>query len=182
MTETPPPPSAGAGLELDGISKIFGSVTALAPLQMRVAGGSLISLLGPSGCGKTTTLRIVAGFERPDKGRVRISGQDITHLPPNKRGLGMVFQNYSLFPHMNVAANIGFGLKMAGKPATEIGRLVGEALERVKLGGFGERFVHQLSGGQQQRVALARSIVTNPSVLLLDEPLGALDKNLREEM
>jgi len=182
MTETSPSGVNGAALEFDGISKRFGSVTALAPLRLAVPGGSLISLLGPSGCGKTTTLRIVAGFERPDAGRVLIGGRDITNMLPNKRGLGMVFQNYSLFPHMNVAANISFGLKMAGKPASEITRLVGEALEREKLNGFGDRFVHQLSGGQQQRVALARSIVTNPSVLLLDEPLGALDKNLREEM
>ncbi|MGL4813401.1 MAG: ABC transporter ATP-binding protein [Beijerinckiaceae bacterium] len=167
---------------LDGISKRFGAVTALAPLKLTVPGGSLIALLGPSGCGKTTTLRIVAGFERPDGGRVRVGGRDITDLPPNRRRLGMVFQNYSLFPHMNVADNIAFGLKMAGRPAAEISREVGAALERVKLAGFGERFVHQLSGGQQQRVALARSIVTNPSVLLLDEPLGALDKNLRETM
>jgi spermidine/putrescine ABC transporter ATP-binding subunit len=174
--------AAGADLELDGISKRFGSVVALAPLRLTVPGGSLIALLGPSGCGKTTTLRIVAGFERPDAGSVRVGGRDITDLAPNRRRLGMVFQNYSLFPHMNVADNIGFGLKMAGRPGAEIARDVSAALERVKLSGFGERFVHQLSGGQQQRVALARSIVTNPSVLLLDEPLGALDKNLRESM
>ena len=141
-----------------------------------------VALLGPSGCGKTTTLRIVAGFERPDQGRVRVGGRDITGLPPNKRGLGMVFQNYSLFPHMTVAENIAFGLKMARRPPSEIETRVARALETVRLSGFGDRYIHQLSGGQQQRIALARSIITNPSVLLLDEPLGALDKNLRESM
>ncbi|UZF94947.1 ABC transporter ATP-binding protein [Bosea sp. NBC_00550] len=173
---------AGAELELAGISKRFGSVVALAPLELTVPGGSLISLLGPSGCGKTTTLRIIAGFERPDTGSVRVSGREITDLPPNKRKLGMVFQNYSLFPHMSVADNIGFGLKMAGQNGAAIATRVAEALDMVRLSGYGDRFVHQLSGGQQQRVALARSIVTDPIVLLLDEPLGALDKNLRENM
>ena len=173
---------AGAELELSGISKRFGAVVALAPLTLTIPGGSLIALLGPSGCGKTTTLRIIAGFERPDTGRVLVQGRDIADLPPNKRQLGMVFQNYSLFPHMNVAENIGFGLKMAGRPGTEIAARTTKALELVRLPGFGARFAHELSGGQQQRVALARSIVTNPIVLLLDEPLGALDKNLRESM
>ena len=116
--------TTNAELELDGISKRFGAVTALAPLRLTVPGGSLIALLGPSGCGKTTTLRIVAGFERPDTGRVRVGGRDITELPPNRRGLGMVFQNYSLFPHMSVAENIGFGLKMGGRSRPEIDRLV----------------------------------------------------------
>ncbi|NRG17225.1 ABC transporter ATP-binding protein [Rhizobiales bacterium] len=175
-------PENSATLDLRGISKRFGHVVALRPTDLTIPGGGLVALLGPSGCGKTTTLRIVAGFERPDTGSVIVGGRDITNLPPNRRGLGMVFQNYSLFPHMSVAENIAFGLKMAGRPAGEIGPKVGEALEIVRLPGFGERFVHQLSGGQQQRVALARSIVTNPSVLLLDEPLGALDKNLRESM
>ena len=174
--------SAGAALELQGISKRFGSVTALKPFDLTIPGGALIALLGPSGCGKTTTLRIVAGFERPDTGRVRVGTEDITFLPANKRRLGMVFQNYSLFPHMTVAQNIGFGLKMAGKSPSEIERATREALKLVKLSGFGERYVHQLSGGQQQRIALARSVVTSPAVLLLDEPLGALDKNLRESM
>ena len=182
QVSTPLSASVGAEVALDGISKRFGSTVALKPLHLTIPGGSLIALLGPSGCGKTTTLRIIAGFERPDQGRVRVSGRDITSLPPNKRGLGMVFQNYSLFPHMTVAENIAFGLKMARRPSSEIETRVARALETVRLSGFGDRYIHQLSGGQQQRIALARSIITNPSVLLLDEPLGALDKNLRESM
>lgn len=169
-------------LRLEGVSKRFGAVTALEHADLAVEPGLLLSLLGPSGCGKTTTLRIIAGFEAPDTGRVVIGGRDIGLLPPNKRGLGMVFQNYSLFPHMTVGDNIAFGLKMARTDAREIRRRVGEMLDLVHLPGHEERFPHQLSGGQQQRVALARSLVTNPSVLLLDEPLGALDKNLRENM
>ena len=169
-------------LRLEGVSKRFGAVTALERADLVVEPGLLLSLLGPSGCGKTTTLRIIAGFEAPDTGRVVIDGRDMGLLPPNKRGLGMVFQNYSLFPHMTVGDNIAFGLKMARTDAGEIRRRVGEMLDLVHLPGHEERFPHQLSGGQQQRVALARSLVTNPSVLLLDEPLGALDKNLRENM
>jgi putative spermidine/putrescine transport system ATP-binding protein len=169
-------------LRLEGVSKSFGSVVALGRSDLTVEPGVLLSLLGPSGCGKTTTLRIIAGFEAPDSGCVLIDGEDVSLLPPNKRGLGMVFQNYSLFPHMTVGENIAFGLKMARVGAAEVKRRVGEMLELVHLSGFEERFPHQLSGGQQQRVALARSLVTNPSVLLLDEPLGALDKNLRENM
>lgn len=179
---TPAGASGGAEVALDGISKKFGSTVALQPLHLTIPGGSLVALLGPSGCGKTTTLRIVAGFERPDQGQVRVGGRDITGLAPNKRGLGMVFQNYSLFPHMTVGENIAFGLKMARHSASEIETRVTRALETVRLSGYGDRYIHQLSGGQQQRIALARSIVTNPSVLLLDEPLGALDKNLRESM
>ena len=169
-------------LRLEGVSKRFGAVTALERADLVVEPGLLLSLLGPSGCGKTTTLRIIAGFEAPDTGRVVIDGRDMGLLPPNKRGLGMVFQNYSLFPHMTVGDNIAFGLKMARTDAGETRRRVGEMLDLVHLPGHEERFPHQLSGGQQQRVALARSLVTNPSVLLLDEPLGALDKNLRENM
>lgn len=169
-------------LRLEGVSKRFGQVVALARSDLTVEPGVLLSLLGPSGCGKTTTLRIIAGFEAPDTGRVVIGGNDVGLLPPNKRGLGMVFQNYSLFPHMTVGENIAFGLKMVKTDATEIRRRVGEMLELVELSGFEARFPHQLSGGQQQRIALARSLVTRPSVLLLDEPLGALDKNLRENM
>jgi putative spermidine/putrescine transport system ATP-binding protein len=169
-------------LRLEGLSKRFGPVVALESFDLEVEPGALVALLGPSGCGKTTTLRIVAGFEVPDTGRVNIGGREVGHLPPNKRGLGMVFQNYSLFPHMTVEDNISFGLRMAKVPAAEIRRRVGEMLELVQLPGHESRFPHQLSGGQQQRVALACSLVTNPSVLLLDEPLGALDKNLREVM
>ncbi|MBL8672707.1 MAG: ABC transporter ATP-binding protein [Alphaproteobacteria bacterium] len=169
-------------LNLDGISKAFGTVFAVRPVSLTIEPGLLVSLLGPSGCGKTTTLRIIAGFEAPDTGRVLIGGKDVSDLPPNKRNLGMVFQNYSLFPHMTVGENVAFGLKVAGTPRDEIGRRVKDALSLVQLPGYEDRYAHQLSGGQQQRVALARSLVTNPSVLLLDEPLGALDKNLREVM
>jgi putative spermidine/putrescine transport system ATP-binding protein len=169
-------------LELENVSKRFGAVAAVEPLTLAVQAGALLALLGPSGCGKTTTLRIIAGFERPDSGLVRIGGRDVTPEPPNRRRLGMVFQNYSLFPHMTVAENIAFGLKMAKVPRSEIPSRVSEALSLVRLPGFEDRSPAQLSGGQQQRVALARSLVTSPAVLLLDEPLGALDKNLRESM
>jgi putative spermidine/putrescine transport system ATP-binding protein len=171
-----------AELVLDGISKSFGGTMVLQPLRLTVPGGALVALLGPSGCGKTTTLRIIAGFERADTGRVTVGGTDISSLPPNRRRLGMVFQNYSLFPHMTIADNVAFGLKMAGCPKSEIGERVGQTLATVRLAGMDARYPNQLSGGQQQRVALARSLVTNPKVLLLDEPLGALDKNLRESM
>ena len=173
---------ASVDLRLEDLSKRFGSVVALAPTGLTIEAGLLVSLLGPSGCGKTTTLRIVAGFEAPDTGRVVIGGRDVSDLPPNKRNLGMVFQNYSLFPHLTVGENVAFGLKMAGMARAEIDRRVRDVLELVRLPGYEERFSHQLSGGQQQRVALARSLITNPSILLLDEPLGALDKNLRESM
>ena len=182
MNATPGTVRRSLELRLEDVSKHFGTVTALERADLTVEPGLLLSLLGPSGCGKTTTLRIIAGFEAPDTGRVIIDGRDMSLLPPNKRGLGMVFQNYSLFPHMTVGQNIAFGLKMARTDAGEIRRRVGEMLDLVHLPGHEERFPHQLSGGQQQRVALARSLVTNPSVLLLDEPLGALDKNLRENM
>jgi putative spermidine/putrescine transport system ATP-binding protein len=169
-------------LTLRNVSKRFGSVTALYPTSLEVKPGELVALLGPSGCGKTTTLRLIAGFEFSDSGQVLIGGTDVSNLPPNKRGLGMVFQHYSLFPHMSVAENIAFGLRMAGVSKVERDRAVARMLELIRLPEYGSRHVSQLSGGQQQRVALARAIVTNPSVLLLDEPLGALDKNLREGM
>ena len=169
-------------LRLEGLSKHYGEVQALAPSTLEVEPGKLVSLLGPSGCGKTTTLRVVAGFEVPDTGSVIIGEVDVTTMPPNKRGLGMVFQNYSLFPHMTVAENIAFGLQMRKVADSEIRDRVGEMLDLVRLPGVEKRFPNQLSGGQQQRIALARSLVTNPSILLLDEPLGALDKNLRETM
>ena len=142
----------------------------------------MLALLGPSGCGKTTTLRIIAGFETPDHGSVVIGTHDVTELPPNKRGLGMVFQSYSLFPHMTVGENVAFGLKMQGVSAAERTTRVREMLALVRLTQHEDRQIHQLSGGQQQRIALARALVTDPSTLLLDEPLGALDKNLRERM
>jgi spermidine/putrescine ABC transporter ATP-binding subunit len=169
-------------LQLLGISKSFGSVQALRPMTQTIEGGEMLALLGPSGCGKTTTLRIIAGFEMPDQGSVVIGTRDVTELPPNKRGLGMVFQSYSLFPHMSVGENVGFGLKMQGVAAAERTRRVREMLALVRLAQHEDRQIHQLSGGQQQRIALARALVTNPSTLLLDEPLGALDKNLRERM
>jgi spermidine/putrescine ABC transporter ATP-binding subunit len=174
--------SASVPLRLEGISKSFGSVQALKPLTVAVRGGEMLALLGPSGCGKTTTLRIIAGFEMPDTGSVFIGDRDVTELPPNKRGLGMVFQNYSLFPHMTVAENVAFGLKMRGMNAAERTTRVRRMLDLVRLASFEDRSIHQLSGGQQQRIALARSLVTDPAILLLDEPLGALDKNLRERM
>ncbi len=174
--------SPAAELVLDGISKSFAGTVALRPLRLTVPSGALVALLGPSGCGKTTTLRIIAGFEHADTGRVLVGGTDISRLPPNRRRLGMVFQNYSLFPHMTIAENVGFGLKMARTPKPLIAAQVARALATVRLAGMDARYPNQLSGGQQQRVALARSLVTNPKVLLLDEPLGALDKNLRESM
>ncbi|WP_250504153.1 ABC transporter ATP-binding protein [Caballeronia sp. AZ7_KS35] len=181
-------PAAGAArtgsksLILEGVSKRYGGVQALDTLTLAVEPGELVSLLGPSGCGKTTTLRLIAGFEFPDTGSVRIDGADVSALPPNKRGLGMVFQNYSLFPHMTVGENIGFGLRMAGAKKAHIAAQVTRMLDLIRLPQYGDRRIGQLSGGQQQRVALARAIVNDPSVLLLDEPLGALDKNLREGM
>ncbi|MGO6696285.1 ABC transporter ATP-binding protein [Rhizobium johnstonii] len=167
---------------LNGITKSYGIFNALKPLNVHLAEGELLSLLGPSGCGKTTTLRIVAGFVAPDAGSIQIGGRDVTNIAPNDRGLGMVFQSYSLFPHMTVAENVAFGLKMQGVPRAERVRRVGEALETVHLDRLAERYPREMSGGQQQRVALARALITRPSVLLLDEPLGALDKNLRERM
>ena len=175
-------PAASKRLFLDGVSKRFGSVIALRQMSLEVEPGALVALLGPSGCGKTTTLRIIAGFEFPDTGMVCIDREDISHLPPNKRGLGMVFQNYGLFPHLNVGENIAFGLRMSGMPRRERADHVKRMLDVIRLPGIAERRIAQLSGGQQQRVALARALITNPSVLLLDEPLGALDKNLREGM
>lgn len=169
-------------LVLDAVSKRYASARALDMLSLNVEPGELVSLLGPSGCGKTTTLRLIAGFEFPDTGTVHIGGVEVSALPPNKRGLGMVFQNYSLFPHMTVGENIGFGLRMAGVKKAEITAATKRMLDLIRLPEYGERRIAQLSGGQQQRVALARAIVNDPSVLLLDEPLGALDKNLREGM
>uniref|UniRef100_UPI0011094AA8 ABC transporter ATP-binding protein n=1 Tax=Poseidonocella sp. HB161398 TaxID=2320855 RepID=UPI0011094AA8 len=171
-----------SALSLTGIRKEFAGVQAVRDLDLAVAPGALVSLLGPSGCGKTTTLRMVAGFETPDAGRIEIGGQDMTRLPPNKRGLGMVFQNYSLFPHRTVAENVAFGLRMAGAPKAEQEAEVRRMLDMVHLSGREDMYPSQLSGGQQQRVALARALVVNPRVLLLDEPLGALDKALRESM
>ncbi|WP_244424867.1 ABC transporter ATP-binding protein [Methylobacterium nodulans] len=164
------------------MTKAFGGVVALQPCSFTVPAGAMCALLGPSGCGKTTTLRIVAGFELPNSGRVLIGGEDKTYAPPQRRRLGMVFQSYALFPHMTVAQNVAFGLRMAGLPRAEIEERTRRMLDVIRLPQFADRHPAQLSGGQQQRVALARALVTEPSVLLLDEPLGALDKSLREQM
>lgn len=167
-------------LEINNINKIFGKDTeAVKDFNLQVAKGELVSFLGPSGCGKTTTLRMVAGFEKPTSGQVRIGDEDITYKPPNQRDVGMVFQAYALFPNMTVAENIGFGLKLAKRPVDEIKTRVDELLELIHMAGFGDRYPFQLSGGQQQRVALARALALNPEVLLLDEPLSALDAKIR---
>jgi putative spermidine/putrescine transport system ATP-binding protein/spermidine/putrescine transport system ATP-binding protein len=174
--------SDDAAVRLDGVTKRFGSVTAVADTWLKVRRGEFLTLLGPSGCGKTTLLNLIAGFLEPDAGELFIGGQRVTDTPPHQRSIGMVFQNYALFPHMDVTDNVAFGLKMRKTPRDEIRRRVSAALDVVRLGGLGERRPRQLSGGQQQRVALARALVINPDVLLLDEPLSALDKNLRAEM
>ena len=169
-------------VELRGVSKRFGSQTAVDGISLAVQPGEFLTLLGPSGCGKTTTLRMVAGFERPSGGEVLIAGQRVTGLPANRRNVNTVFQNYALFPHMLVGANVGFGLRMRRLPRAEIASKVREALEMVQMAGLERRRPSQLSGGQQQRVALARALVNRPAVLLLDEPLGALDLKLRRAM
>jgi putative spermidine/putrescine transport system ATP-binding protein len=171
------------GVTLAGVIKTFpGGMRAVDGIDLEVAAGEFVSLLGPSGCGKTTTLRMVAGFELPDSGRIFVGARDMTALPPEARDMGMVFQNYALFPHRTVAENVAFGLRMRKVPKPEITQRVRTALDMVQLGGLDERRPGQLSGGQQQRVALARAIVINPTVLLCDEPLGALDKKLRQQM
>lgn len=176
--------AAGAGvhLVLDDLSKSYGDFRALDHVSLNVAPGALLTLLGPSGCGKSTLLRSIAGFVRPSSGRVLLDGQDVVEVPPFRRQTAMVFQSYALFPHMRVLENVGFGLRMRRMDAASIRRRAGEALEMVRLSAFADRFPSQLSGGQQQRAALARALVTDPKVLLLDEPFGALDKALRDEM
>ena len=174
---------AGAGsVEIGGVTKRFGTMTAVDALDLRVAAGEFLSLLGPSGCGKTTTLRMLAGFEHPDAGIIRISGQDMTNIPAHKRPVNTVFQHYALFPHMTVAENVAYGLRQSGTPKGELTTRVAEALDMVDMSRLAKRRPKQLSGGQQQRVALARALVNRPAVLLLDEPLGALDRKLRQEM
>lgn len=169
-------------LELIGVKKRFQDTTVLDGIHLQVNRGEFITLLGASGCGKTTTLRIIAGLESPDEGKVLLEGADVTDLPPNRRNVNTVFQNYALFPHMNVADNIGYGLKLRKVPKAEIQKQVREMLSLVQLEGFEKRKPFQLSGGQRQRVAIARALVNNPRVLLLDEPLGALDLQLRRAM
>ena len=169
-------------LTLDALVKRFSrGDTVIGPVVLEVADGELFTLLGPSGCGKSTTLRMVAGFEEPTSGRVLFGDRDVSYTPANKRGVGLVFQNYALFPHMDVRTNVGFGLQVRHLEKDEVARLVGEALEQVRLTGLDKARVDQLSGGQQQRVALARALVIRPSLLLLDEPLSNLDAKLREE-
>jgi len=169
-------------LELHHVFKLFGSVKAVDDVSLNIEHGEFLTLLGPSGSGKTTTLNMIAGFEIPTRGDILLENEDITTVAPNRRGIGMVFQNYALFPHMNVYNNIAFPLKMRKFTADKIRTMTGEALELVKLPGFETRYPHQLSGGQQQRIALARAIVFQPKILLMDEPLGALDKKLRDHM
>jgi putative spermidine/putrescine transport system ATP-binding protein len=171
-----------AEVRVEGARKTYGEVIAVDDVDLHVREGEFFTLLGPSGSGKTTTLRIIAGFERPDEGRVRLGGEDITHRPPYARDVNTVFQDYALFPHMTVAENVGYGLRVKGVPRRRRAGEVSEVLRMVRLEGFGGRKPIQLSGGQRQRVALARSIVNRPKVLLLDEPLGALDLKLRQEM
>jgi len=169
-------------LTITELTKLYGPHPAVQDFGLDVAEGEFVSLLGPSGCGKTTTLRCVAGLETPTAGRIRFGDHDVTRLPPEKRNIGMVFQNYALFPHMRVAENVAFGLEMRGLSGAEVRRKVDAVLDMVQLGGLEARHPRQLSGGQQQRVALARALVVEPALLLLDEPLANLDARLRDEM
>jgi putative spermidine/putrescine transport system ATP-binding protein len=171
-----------AHLELIGVEKHYGSVRAVDRFSLAIEQGERLALLGPSGCGKTTTLNLVAGFLTPDAGEIRIAGRDVARLPPHKRNTGMVFQSYALFPHLPVAENVAFGLRMRRVERSAIARRVAEALALVRLDRLGDRYPRQLSGGQQQRVALARALVIHPEILLLDEPLSNLDAKLRQEM
>lgn len=172
----------GAKVQIRSLTKRFGDILAVKNVSLDIEPGEFITFLGPSGSGKTTTLMMIAGFQIPDQGEIRIDDEPIMFVPPYKRGIGMVFQNYSLFPHMTVQRNIGFPLRMRKVDKKQAQSKIEEALELVKLPGYGSRMPRQLSGGQQQRVALARALVFNPRVLLMDEPLGALDKKLREHM
>src|SRR6185295_7170596 len=168
-----------ARLQLSGLTKTYGDFRAVAGVELDIAQGELVVLLGPSGCGKTTTLRMIAGFVAPTAGAIRLDGADITRRPPWKRNTGLVFQSYALFPHLTVAQNVAFGLKMRDVPPKEADDKVAEALRLVRLEGLAARLPRELSGGQQQRVALARALVIEPDILLLDEPLSNLDAKLR---
>ncbi len=169
-------------LDLTNIRKTFGAADAVTDFNLEVERGEFVSFLGPSGCGKTTTLRMIAGFEQPTSGQIRINGADVTRKPPNQRNVGMVFQAYALFPNMNVATNIGFGMKVTRRPKDEIAARVQEMLALIRMPELGDRYPYQLSGGQQQRVALTRALAIQPQVLLLDEPLSALDAKIRVEL
>src|ERR1700709_1155324 len=179
-TETPAVAADMPLLRIDGVVKRFGGFTAVDKLSLDIRAGEFFALLGPSGCGKTTLLRMLAGFETPDAGRILLGGKDIARVLPHQRPVNMMFQNYALFPHLTVRDNIAFGLKRAGMPRSKIDSRVAEMVALVKLEGLEKRRPDQLSGGQKQRVALARSLARRPQVLLLDEPLAALDKKLRE--
>lgn len=174
--------SAAVAVEVSALTRTYGSVRALDGLSLRLAPGELVALLGPSGCGKTTALRILAGLEEPTSGRVSVAGKDITTVPPNRRDMGMVFQAYSLFPHLTVLDNVAFGLKLRGKDkGARVSRAM-QMLDMVGLAGHRDKFAHELSGGEQQRVALARALAVEPQVLLLDEPLSALDAKVRVQL
>ena len=169
-------------MRLEGVRKAYGEVVAVDGVDLEIEAGEFFTLLGPSGSGKTTTLRLIAGFERPDEGRVELDGRDVSNTPPYARDVNTVFQDYALFPHMTIAENVGYGLRVQGVPRKERQARVDEVLRRMRLPDVGKRKPVQLSGGQRQRVALARALVNRPEVLLLDEPLGALDLKLRQEM
>ncbi len=169
-------------VRLERVSKLFGDVAAVDDLSLDIEEGEFFSMLGPSGCGKTTTLRMIGGFEEPSYGTVYLGGRDVTDLPPYKRDVNTVFQSYALFPHLNVFENVAFGLRRKKVSGDEVTSRVNESLRLVEMDGFQERKPGQMSGGQQQRVALARALVNRPKVLLLDEPLGALDLKLRKQM
>ena len=175
-------PGSDRYLDVAAVTKRFGAATVLKDLQISVARSEFVSLLGPSGCGKTTLLRLIAGLMRPDGGRIAIGGNDLTQVPAHKRNIGVVFQNYALFPHLTVEQNIAFGLEAQKTPKAEIGGRVKNALALVRMQAFAERRISELSGGQQQRVAVARALIVKPSLLLLDEPFSALDRKLRETM
>jgi putative spermidine/putrescine transport system ATP-binding protein len=176
------PLAAAPAVRLAGVRRVYGDVVAVAGIDLDIAAGEFFTMLGPSGSGKTTTLRVIAGFERPDAGRVELQGVDVTRVAPSQRAVNTVFQDYALFPHMTVAENVEYGLRVKGMSRRDRRARAQDVLERVRLPGLGDRKPVQLSGGQRQRVALARAIVNGPPVLLLDEPLGALDLKLRQEM